>query len=96
MDGSPDDVLALEPVVDKLRAFRLDAVEVDGHDPAAIAAALVAAGERPRVLACRTSISRGLPSLAARANLHFVRFRPGEAEAARADVERHLVETGAA
>jgi transketolase len=96
VDGSPEDVLALEPVVEKLLAFRLDAAEVDGHDPAAIAAALEEIGERPRVLACRTSISRGLPSLAARANLHFVRFRPGEAEAARADLERHLAETGAA
>ncbi len=86
VDGSPREVLGIEPVVEKLRAFGLDAVEVDGHAAAALAEALEAAGQRPRALACCTRIWQGIPSLAERHNLHFVRFREGEAERALAEV----------
>lgn len=88
VDGSPADVLGLEPILDKLTAFGLDAVEVDGHAPGAILAALTAVGDRPRAVACRTRIWQGMPSLADRANLHFVRFREGEAERAWEDLGR--------
>ena len=86
VDGSPRDVMGVEPVLDKLLAFGLDAVELDGHDPVAIAAALEGPAAAPRALACRTRTWQGLPSLATRHNLHFVRFREGEAEAALADL----------
>lgn len=95
VDGSPSDVMEIEPVVEKLRAFGLDVAEVDGHDPSAIATAVDATDlSAPRVVACRTRIWKGIRSLSSRANLHFVRFRPGEAEAARADLARHLREVG--
>jgi transketolase len=87
VDGDPAEIMAIEPVMAKLCAFGLEAVEIDGHDPRAIAAALAAAGgERPRAVACRTRMWEGIPSLEARANHHFVRFRAGEAEAALADL----------
>jgi transketolase len=88
VDGSPDDVMALEPIAGKLAAFGLDVVEVDGHDPAAIARAIEQPGRgAPRAVACRTRMWEGIPSLADRPNLHFVRFREGEAERAIADLD---------
>jgi transketolase len=87
VDGSPDDVMRVEPVLDKLLAFGLDAVEVDGHDPVQIASAVESRqSSLPRAVACRTVMWQGIPSLAERANLHFVRFREGEADRARADL----------
>lgn len=88
VDGHPDDVLRIEPAVERLRAFVPDTVEIDGHDPQALHRALTARRAGPRVVACRTRIWQGLPSLAGRANLHFIRFRPGEAEQASADLDR--------
>jgi transketolase len=89
VDGSPDDVMALEPIPAKLAAFGLDVVEVDGHDSAAIARAVERPGTgAPRAVACRTRMWEGIPSLAERANLHFVRFREGEAARAADDLDR--------
>lgn len=92
VDGDPSGIVGLEPVVNRLQAFVADTVEVDGHDPEAIYDALLAPQERPRVIACRTRIWQGLPSLRERANMHFVRFGTGEAERAKADLD--LVEEG--
>jgi transketolase len=87
VDGSPTAVMGIEPVLEKLRAFGLDAVEVDGHDPGAIAAALEpTAGGGVCAVVCRTRMWEGIPSLAGRRNLHFVRFAEGEAERALADL----------
>ncbi len=94
VDGSPREIMAVEPVVDKLRAFGLDAVEVDGHDLAAVQGAVEGGGSRPRALACRTRIWEGISTLAERHNLHFVRFRPGEETAAREALERHAEAVG--
>lgn len=88
VDGSPSDVMRVEPVLDKLLSFGLDAVEIDGHDPVRIASAVESTRSGvPRAVACRTVMWRGIPSLAERPNLHFVRFREGEAEQARADLD---------
>jgi transketolase len=87
VDGDTRAVIDFDPVAEKLRAFRLDPVEVDGHDPAAIDEVFATAGDgRPRVAVARTNIWQGLPSISDRANLHFVRFRDGEADLARADL----------
>jgi transketolase len=87
VDGDTRAVVDFDPVAEKLRAFRLDAVDVDGHDPAAMDAAISTPSDgRPRVIVARTNIWQGLPSISDRANLHFVRFRDGEADRARADL----------
>lgn len=87
VDGDPRKVLDFDPVGAKMVAFNLNAMEIDGHDLAAIDAALSDPGDgRPKVLIAMTNIAQGLPSISNRANLHFVRFRDGEAEKARADL----------
>jgi transketolase len=87
VDGAPSSVMGLEPIAAKLAAFGLDPIEVDGHDCAAIDRAMShPISDRPRAVLCHTRIWQGFPSLKTRANLHYVRFRPGEAELARADL----------
>ncbi|MBB6353769.1 transketolase [Aminobacter aganoensis] len=89
VDGSVDRVMRIDPVVEKLQAFGLDAAEIDGHDLHAIANAIEAGdGKRTRAIACRTCIWKGIPSLSHREKLHMVSFTKDEAELARNDLAK--------
>jgi transketolase len=87
-DGPVDQVLEIEPLAPKARAFGWRAHEVDGHDVEALAApARQPRDGRPLLVIARTRPWQGIPSLQARApKFHYVRFRPGEAERALADL----------
>lgn len=87
-DGPIDSVMAIEPAADKIRAFGWRVHEVDGHDIEALAAPAAKPSDgRPLLVLARTTPWQGIPSLAERApKLHYVRFRPGEAERALADL----------
>jgi transketolase len=86
VDGDTRAVLDFDPVLPKLAAFNLDAVQLNGHDIVALDAAFSNVREKPRVIVAETNIWQGIPSLSDRANLHFVRFRDGEAEKAQAEL----------
>lgn len=89
-DGAMKDVMNIEPLADRITAFGVDAVEVDGHDVEALAAAAERGpGERPLVIIARTNPAAGLPLLAERApHLHYVRFKSeAERDAYRAALE---------
>ena len=79
-DGAVDDVMGIEPLAGRLRAFGAAVEEVNGHDVEALAAA----AERPHpgqplVVLARTDPCRGLDLLRARApKLHYVRFRDAD------------------
>jgi transketolase len=60
---------------DQLRRFEASgwaAVRVDGHDPEAVSAALADARDRnrPSLIACRTTIGQGAPTMAGTAHVH--------------------------
>ena len=64
---SIDGPLALADSVDQVKRFESAgwaATRIDGHDPAAIAAAIEAAkkSDRPSLIACRTIIGFGAPT----------------------------------
>ena len=62
IDGPVEKVMGVEPITDKFRAFGWDVLDVDGHDIAAIAAALDGAREakdRPTAIVCRTIKGKG-------------------------------------
>lgn len=61
--GFVSEVQPLEPLADKWRAFGFAAVEVDGHDTAALKAALAAPAEagKPTAVICHTIKGRGIP-----------------------------------
>jgi len=89
VDGDPKDILDIHPLPEKLRAFNLNVSEVDGHDLGQLDDAFdTAAAEPPHVIVATTNISQGVPSISERHNLHFVRFREGEAETALADLRQ--------
>lgn len=68
-----EDTNALEPLADKWRAFGWEVVEIDGHDHAAILAALDDAGRprrKPRVLIANTFKGQGVSFMRDQAGWH--------------------------
>jgi transketolase len=72
---SIDGPLSLADSVDQVKRFEAAgwaASRIDGHDPAAIAAAIAAAqkSDKPTMIACRTTIGFGAPTKAGKASSH--------------------------
>lgn len=66
VEGHVDQVLAMEPVADKWRAFNWQVETIDGNDMAAVLAALDrarACTDRPTCIVARTLAGKGAPSL---------------------------------
>jgi transketolase len=71
--GYTRDVLDLEPLAERWRAFGWDAVEVDGHDHAACRRALDAPRDgAPRVLVARTEFGHGVSFMRNRIEWHYL------------------------
>ncbi|PWC16113.1 transketolase [Brenneria corticis] len=63
--GKTEDIMPLEPLVDKWRAFGFDVHECDGHDPQAIVAAVNHPGRgKPRVILASTEKGHGISFMA--------------------------------
>ena len=79
-DGLMDDVMNIEPLADRLRAFGAEVHQVDGHDPQALAApAAQPRSGKPLVVIARTDPCRGIDLMRERApKLHYVRFKSPE------------------
>ena len=63
IDGPVDQVMNIEPVADKLRAFNWDVQQIDGHDLDAIEKALTAAhngGGKPQAIIAKTIKGKGV------------------------------------
>jgi transketolase len=89
VDGAVADVLNIEPLADKWRAFGWQTVEIDGHDLPQILEAVDRAKStmgQPTVIIARTRMGKGVSFLESRAECHYVRWRPGEAEQALAEI----------
>ncbi len=85
---SIDGPTALADSVDQVQRFESAgwaATRIDGHDPAAIAAALEAAqhADRPSLIACRTIIGFGAPTKGGTEKSHGAALGPDEIAAAR-------------
>ncbi|QQP87609.1 transketolase [Skermanella sp. TT6] len=76
-DGPSTQVMAFEPLVEKLEAFGWFVRRVDGNDMDAVVAAFDAARDhpepKPRMIVCDTRMGRGVPFLEAREKNHFIR-----------------------
>lgn len=76
VDGHTTEVLDLEPLADKFRAFGFETVEVDGHDltklEAAVEAALSGAAGRATAIICDTVIGKGVPAFEAHPYPHYI------------------------
>ena len=76
--GTTDDVLALGDLSAKFSSFGFEALEVDGHDEAAVDAAIrrlwVAGSGKPKALIARTVKGKGVPSMESDNRWHYTRL----------------------
>jgi transketolase len=92
VDGPVSSITTLEPIAAKWESFGWAAFDVDGHDTAALDAALRAAvaDSRPSVVIGRTSTRHGLSVLPEDADGHFIKLPADLAEAAVKELEARL------
>jgi len=76
--GPVADVLSLEPLAGKFRAFGWAVDEVDGHDHAALERRLGGPRMRPTAIVARTVKGYGVPALEGQFLSHYRSFRPHE------------------
>jgi transketolase len=81
-DGPSSEVLAFEPLVDKLRAFGWFVQRIDGNDLDAVVAAFDAAKDHPepepRIIVADTLMGKGVSFLERREKNHFIRVEQHE------------------
>ena len=88
--GYTKDVLSLAPLIDRWRAFGWDAIEVDGHDRAALTRAvggLDTTGGPPHVVLARTTFGRGVSYMESKIKWHYWPMSDDEYRQALAEVE---------
>ncbi len=90
-DGSSTQVMAFEPLVDKLEAFDWFVQRVDGNDLDSLVAAFDAAKSqpepKPRMIIADTLMGKGVPFLEQREKNHFIRVEQHEWQLALAALE---------
>jgi len=87
--GAVDDVMPLEPLGAKWRAFGWNVHEIDGHDMRAIVAALAAvpAAKGPTAIVARTVKGKGVPGVEGTSRAHYTSLSEDEARATLAALE---------
>lgn len=90
-DGPMEDVMRIEPLADRVRAFGASVDVVDGHDLVALTEAMGRESDRPHVVLAYTDPVRGLPLLEERRPvLHYLRFTSEDERAKYADAYAEL------
>jgi transketolase len=91
IDGTTEEVMALEPFADKWRAFGFEVVEVNGHDFRELAAALDrgwAASEKPVLILAHTVKGKGVDFMEHNVVWHYGSADSELAEKAKASIMR--------
>src|SRR6185437_5580239 len=90
-DGPSTEIMAFEPLVDKLKAFGWLVQRIDGNDLDAVVAAFDAAKynpePKPRMIVADTMMGKGVPFLEKREKNHFIRVEQHEWQLALAALE---------
>lgn len=74
IDGFTEDIMAVEPIADKWRAFGWSALDIDGHDFEQICEAIegaLAEKDRPTVIIARTVKGKGVDFMENEASWHY-------------------------
>ena len=89
IDGSNDQVMTIDPIADKYRAFGWNVLSIDGHDfdqiDDAIAQAKACVG-KPTVIICETIKGKGVSFMENEVDWHGVAPTPEQAQAAVAEI----------
>ena len=87
--GPVDEIIPLDPLADKWRAFRWNVTEIDGHDMAAIVAALdaVPAAHGPTVIIAHTVKGKGVPGIEGTTRAHYTMLSEDEVQRTLAALE---------
>jgi len=87
--GRVNEVISVDPLADKWRAFGWDVVELDGHDHGALWAAFTAAPSgKPRCVIARTIKGKGVSFMEDRVEWHHKVPTPEQVEQALAELAR--------
>jgi transketolase len=70
--GNTREIASLEPLDQKVRGFGLEVDEIDGHDPAALDAALDRRTAGPKVVLLRTVKGHGVSFMEGRMEWHYL------------------------
>lgn len=92
LDGEVDDVIGIEPLADKWRAFGWEVREVDGHDAAVVADLLIELRERPAQAApvcviAHTKKGKGVSYMETEPGWHLGYLAPVDAQRAVEEIE---------
>ena len=92
LDGLTEDVMTVEPIADRFRAFGWEVVEVDGHDPAAVWTTLAGVpatdSRQPTCIVAHTVKGKGVGYMELSRTWHLGYLAPPDA----ADTSRELEE----
>jgi transketolase len=91
IDGSTEEIMALEPFVDKWKAFGWNVLEIDGHDFDQICDATdkaLAEKGKPTVIVCNTVKGKGVDFMENRAEWHYAGLDEGMRDKALASLEK--------
>jgi len=69
-------------LADKLRGLGLSVLEIDGHSPAALSAALVKRGDGPQIIVLRTVKGHGVSFMEGKMEWHYLPLEPEQYEQA--------------
>jgi len=87
--GNVDDIMPVDPLADKWRAFRWNVREIDGHDMSAIVGALAAlpAAHGPTAIIAHTVKGKGVPGIEGTGRAHYTMLTEEEVQSALALLE---------
>ncbi len=91
LDGPTEEIMRIEPVADKWQAFGWAVREVDGHDPDAVAEALLdpdfGRDSRPHMLICHTVKGKGVSFMEGGREWHLGYLAPPDRDRALAELD---------
>jgi transketolase len=86
--GGTDDVASMSPLWDKLTGFDADLQVIDGHDMAAVDAALRTQQSRVRIIVLRTVKGHGVSFMANQMAWHYLPMSEAQYQQAMQDLEQ--------
>ncbi|HWP49510.1 MAG TPA: transketolase [Candidatus Limnocylindrales bacterium] len=93
-DGKTSDVMMVEPVVDKWKAFGWHTQSIDGNSLEELLIAFQTARSiqnQPKVILCYTLMGKGVPLIEQKPKAHFIRVEPHEWDLALRQLEESKV-----